>query len=270
MTLMTRKPAAAGTFYPSDPRKLTEAINRFNPKNGSLINAQGVMLPHAGYIYSGEVATVTVSRLMPKKKVIILGPNHTGLGEPFSIVSEGAWEIPGAMIPVDSELAQRILQNGKHIAHDPIAHLHEHAIEVELPVLYHFFKSFSFVPLCCAHASITTCREIARQIAAAAQPLKDDLLLVASSDMSHYEEEGAARAKDRLATESILKLDSEELLNRVDRENISMCGATPVAIMMECCKLLRANKTLVTLYKTSGEVSGDYSAVVGYLGVIIH
>lgn len=267
---MTRKPAAAGTFYPSHPHQLTEIISRFNPKKNTFINAQGAILPHAGYIYSGEVATVTVSRLTPKKKVIILGPNHTGLGEPFSILSEGTWEIPGAMIPVDSELALRILKNGKHIAHDPIAHLHEHSIEVELPILHHFFKSFSFVPLCCAPAPITTCKEIARQIASAVQPLKDDLLLVASSDMSHYEEEGTARAKDRLATESILKLDSEELLNRVERENISMCGATPIAIMMECCKLLKANKALVTLYRTSGEVSGDYSAVVGYLGVIIH
>ncbi len=266
---MTRKPIVANQFYTADPQKLRKTIEGFRNKESSKIDAKGIILPHAGYIYSGKVATVTVEKVKPKNKIIILGPNHTGLGKPFSLFAKGEWETPFGKIKVDEELSQKILNNSNLIEEDYAAHSHEHSIEVELPILYYFFGEFKFVPIICTATDLETYRKVAYDIFKAINN-KDNTLIVASSDMTHYEEDSQARKKDSIAIESIMRLDEESLLRQTQENNISMCGIAPVCTLIACCKLLKAHKATVVLYQTSADASGDYSSVVGYLGAVIH
>ena len=267
---MLRECAVAGQFYPSNPKSLKEEIERFKPKTNSNISAKGIIIPHAGYIYSGKVAISTVGIVKPKRRIIILGPNHTGIGHTFSIFPEGEWKMPFANIKIDRELAKNIVGDADLIKEDYSAHLHEHSIEVELPILQYFFGDFEFIPIVCGIANLDIYRRVAHRIYEAIENIQNDILIVASSDMTHYEEDSSARKKDSLAIESILKLDEEELVEKVEKYNISMCGIAPVSVLLHCCKLLKANKAEVVLYQTSGDASGDYSSVVGFLGVVIH
>ena len=267
---MIREYVVAGQFYPSNPENLKEDIERLKPKENSKVSAKGIIIPHAGYMYSGKVAVSTINKVKPKKKVIILGPNHTGIGETFSVFSEGEWKMPFGNIKIDASLARNIIGDASVIKEDYSAHLHEHSIEVELPILQYFFGDFEFVPVVCGISGINQYQEVANRIYKAIINMQDDILIVASSDMTHYEDDSSARKKDSLAIESILKLDEKELIKRVEEYNISMCGIAPVSILLHCCKLLKASKAEVVLYQTSGDASGDYSSVVGYLGAIVH
>jgi hypothetical protein len=266
---MVRRAIVAGQFYPEDVERLNRMIEKFSPKATSKINAKAIILPHAGYIYSGKVAAVTVSKISPKKRLIILGPNHTGLGEDFALWTKGEWCIPSGKIPIDENLAESILKKGNYIKEDYFAHQNEHSIEVELPILNYFFGEFKFVPICCQISNIEEYKMVASQIIEGIKQIKEEILLVASTDMSHYEPDSTARKKDRLALEAITNLDAEALVRVTERERVSMCGVSPVAILLFCVKGLRAKKAHVELYQTSGDVSGDYSSVVGYAGVVI-
>ena len=266
---MIREAVAGGQFYPDQVKALNSLIESFKPKSSVKISAKGIILPHAGFIYSGRVAVTTVSKVLPKKRLIILGPNHTGRGAQFGLWKQGTWKIVDKEISIDEELATAILSKGKAISADTAAHTMEHSIEVELPILDYFFNSFKFVPIACQNASLGVYREAAEQIFGAVKDLKEDFLLVASTDLTHYEPEAAARKKDRRAIEAIINLDEEELLKRIYEENITLCGEAPLAILILCLKKLGAGKSQVALYQTSGEVSGDKSSVVGYVGMII-
>jgi len=266
---MVRQPVVSGQFYPGTEKELKGIIERFSPPKPTKASCRGLILPHAGYIYSGKVAVQTVSQALPKKRIIIMGPNHSGFGAEFALWDKGTWEIPFGQIQIDEELANSILAKGNNIQTDYMAHKFEHSIEVELPILYHFFKDFKFVPIACQQASLETYRKVAAQIYEAVKTIKEEVLLVASSDMTHYEPDATARKKDRSAIDSIISLDEEKLLRTVSKENITMCGTAPVAIMISCLKSLEARKAHVALYQTSGDSSGDYSSVVGYAGIVI-
>lgn len=268
--IVIRKPCVLGQFYPAKAKDIEEFLKPFASKSQNRLLAKGIILPHAGYVYSGEVAAQTVKKVIPKKRVIILGPNHTGIGKNFAVFAEGLWQTPLGDLTIDEELAKRILNAGNKLVADATAHVYEHSIEVELPILKYFFGDFEFVPVSCSLENLDSYQAAAKQIFDAIKEIKDDVLLVASSDMSHYEEDSTARRKDRMAIESILSLDEEELINRAEANNISICGIAPISILIACCKMLKANKAEVALYNTSGDISGDYSAVVGYLGAIIH
>ncbi|MCF7907664.1 MAG: AmmeMemoRadiSam system protein B [Candidatus Omnitrophica bacterium] len=266
---MIRKPAVSGQFYPSDKRDLEATIDGFKPKRNNKISAKGIILPHAGYAYSGRVAVETISRVLAKKKLILLGPNHTGLGEKFSLWGKGKWETPLASINIDEELSKRILGTGSLIAEDKLAHQHEHSLEVQLPILYRFFGQFSFVPIACQQASLANYRKVAAQICQAIKAQEDEVLFIASTDLTHYEPDITARVKDRTVIEAIINLDEEELLNKVKAKGITMCGVAPVAILLCCLKAVGAKKAEVCLYQTSGDAGGDKTSVVGYVGMII-
>ncbi|MBU2102480.1 MAG: AmmeMemoRadiSam system protein B [Candidatus Omnitrophota bacterium] len=266
---MLRKPVVSGQFYPSDPGELAGLINELAPGGFPKRVARAIVLPHAGYRYSARVALATLARVLPKKRIIIVGPKHTDLGCDFSLVKEGAWEIPFGQIPIDEELAASIMTNATLIREDTRAHEREHSIEVQLPLIHHCFGSFTFVPIACQRASIKTYQAVAAEIYEGIKTLPDEVLLVASSDMTHYEPEARARAQDRLALEYIVKLDAEGLVGCVRRENISMCGVAPVAIVIECAKRIGARKANIALYQTSGDSSGDYNSVVGYAGIVM-
>ncbi len=265
---MLRKPIAAGRFYPRDPLEIQDIIAGFSRKPATQIAARGVILPHAAYAYSGQPAVAAIQRIQPKKQLIILGPNHTGRGEVFSLWPKGAWQTPLGDITVDESLAEAILNNGSEIKADFSAHLLEHSIEVELPLFKYFFGDFKFIPLACQISTPAAYERAAAQIFTAIKNTKDDVLLVASTDFTHYEPDSTARRKDRLAIEAIINLDEKELIDKIAVSNITMCGEAAVAIFISCLKKLKARKVWVELYQTSGDLTKDYASVVGYAGIV--
>ena len=243
-------------------------IGMLPEKSALKTNARGIILPHAGYVYSGKVAVTTVNKVFLKKNIILLGNNHTGQGEDFALWSEGEWETPLGNVPVNSEIAAAILKNGTTICADTLAHKFEHSIEVELPILQQAGGDISIIPIAC-QPSIPAKYEAAAQQICAAIKNRTDVIFVASTDMTHYEPDARARRKDSLAIERIIALDAQGLLNVIKKEHITMCGAAPVAVFLNCMKILGARKAQVALYQTSAEASGDYESVVGYAGIIV-
>lgn len=266
---MIREPVVSGQFYPGTKEDLLMAIKELDPKEAAKISARGVVLPHAGYMCSGKVAVTTVSKIQPRPSVIILGPNHHGMGQDFALWGRGEWRTPLGKVQIDQDLAQKILKQDSYIQEDYLAHKFEHSIEVELPILQYFFGDFKFVPIACAMASLKEYRQVASQIYEAIKGIKEDVLLVASTDFTHYEPDSSARTKDRQAIESIIELNEEDLLGRVKDKNITMCGFGAVSVLLSCVKKLGARKAQVALYQTSGDTVGDYTSVVGYGGIII-
>ncbi|MFA5007732.1 MAG: AmmeMemoRadiSam system protein B [Candidatus Omnitrophota bacterium] len=266
---MIREPVVSGQFYPQEAVELKKVIEAFKPKVPPKGAVYGLILPHAGYVYSGRVTVATVSKVLPKKRIVILGPNHTGYGEDFALYPDGRWKIPFGDIPIDKELGKAIIDGGTDIVADKLAHRFEHSIEVELPILHYFFGDFSFAPIVCRAAAFNVYERVAEQIFLAIKNIKEEIIFIASSDMTHYEPDAAARRKDRMALEYITNLDAEGLVKTVKKENISMCGIAPVAILLLIMKKIGANKANVSLYETSAEATGDTSSVVGYAGVVI-
>ncbi|MBL7158705.1 MAG: AmmeMemoRadiSam system protein B [Candidatus Omnitrophica bacterium] len=266
---MIRQPVVAGQFYSGSPDSLKREIENFTPKPRKKIDAKGVVSPHAGYLYSGTVAGEVLSAVFPKPTYVILGPNHTGLGKAFGMDLERSWKTPLGEARTDRDLGNAILEESKYVEIDSACHDREHSIEVQLPFLQHLGK-FRFVPIVVSLANGEIYREIGRGIARAIQKTKKETLIVASSDMTHYETQDSAKKKDRLAIDKILKLDIAGLLETVSQNGISMCGLAPVAIMLEAALELGAKGAKLIKYATSGDVSGDYSAVVGYAGIGVY
>ena len=266
---MTRQAVVAGQFYPAQADKLRELIRGMVDKKAEKEEVIGLVSPHAGYIYSGPVAGAVISRVKFKDTFIIMGPNHTGMGKPLSIMTKGTWETPLGQVEIDSVLAEKILAISKHLQEDSKAHQHEHSIEVQLPFLQYFKKNVRIVPITLAYADATTYQELGKEIAQAVNSLKKKVVIIASSDMTHYEPQEEARRKDSRAIEAILELDEAELLRRVSELNISMCGYAPTAALIAAAKKLGAARAELVRYQTSGDTTGDYSAVVGYVGIIL-
>jgi AmmeMemoRadiSam system protein B/AmmeMemoRadiSam system protein A len=266
---MNREAAVSGMFYPGSPSELREMIADMVDEDAIKEDVTGIVMPHAGYIYSGLVAGATISRVNVKDTCIILGPNHTGMGRPFSIMTDGTWKTPLGNVQIDSELAKRILANSKYLSEDYLAHISEHSIEVQLPFLQYFNQDVQIVPIILSHATGTVYREIGRAIAKAIEDSGKEVLIIASSDMTHYEEHQAVIQKDNMAIEAILDLNEDELLERIRMNNISMCGFGPAVSLISAAKELGAGKTELVMHRTSGDTTGDYASVVGYAGIII-
>jgi len=266
---MLRKPVAAGKFYFDNPKELTRSIEELAGKIPAKTIARGIILPHAGYPYSGKVAATTLAKIAAKKNVIILGNNHTGLGQPFSLYDKGGWETPLGTVEINEDISEKILNTPGPIVTDTNAHRFEHSIEVELPMLQKLWGNFKMNPIACMPASLLEYEKAAAQICEAIKSYIPDITIIASSDMTHYEPDTRARKKDSLAIDQIIKLDAAELVKVVEKENISMCGIAPVCVLINCMKILGARKAQVVLYQTSGDSTKDYSSVVGYAGIII-
>jgi hypothetical protein len=266
---MIREAAVAGMFYPDSPSELKNMINDMVDENTVKEDAIGIIMPHAGYIYSGSVAGATISKVKVKDTCIILGPNHTGMGKPFSIMTDGIWKTPFGDVKIDSGLAKRILANSKFLSEDYLAHISEHSIEVQLPFLQYFNRNVRIVPIILSHATGTVYREIGRSISKVIIDSGKEALIIASSDMTHYEDHDSVLKKDNLAIEPILTLNEDELLERIRKNNISMCGYGPVVSLITAARELGAREAELVKHQTSGDTSGDYSRVVGYAGIII-
>ena len=265
---MIRRPAVAGYFYPKDPIRLREQIEQYIIHNTTATKALAALCPHAGYMYSGPVAGAVYSHLSIPDKIVLLGPNHTGLGANASIITHGKWLTPLGEVEINEPLARKILENSSHLKEDPQAHMAEHSLEVQLPFLQYFKPNVTIVPIVLMGISWKTAIDVGEAIAHA---LKDDknAMVIASSDMSHYEPQEIAVKKDQSAIQAILDLDPKALLNNVKSQNISMCGVLPTISAIKSSLLLGAKEARLVNYMTSGDVTGDFSQVVGYAGVII-
>lgn len=266
-----RLAAVAGQFYPASKNTLKKQIEGFIKKTTALQDVIACLLPHAGYTYSGRVAVETVSSINIKDRIVLLGPNHTGYGANFSIMSRGSWQTPLGVIAIDTELAKHILKASEYLEEDALAHLHEHSIEVELPILQYFKEDFKIVPIAILCDEISKLKELGLAIACAIQKanLQDAVMLVASSDMTHYESEKAAGEKDKAAIEAILELNEDKLMEKIRELNITMCGYAPAITMIAAAKALGAKSAKLIKYQNSSAVTGDTSSVVGYAGIVI-
>lgn len=266
---MVRDPAAAGSFYPGTKAALQKEVERCLLKVRDKIDAIGIMSPHAGYPYSGSVAGATLSSVELKDTCIIMGPNHTGEGKPFSIMTQGIWRLPSGDCEIDSVLAKSILANSDHLEEDEAAHRREHSVEVQIPFLQALKSGIRIVPIVIADGGLEIYRSIGKSIARSLKE-KYAAAIIASSDLTHYEPYDEAVRKDKKAMEAVLNLDEAGLLKAIRERDISMCGYAPVCVMLAAAKELGAAKAKMIKYSTSGEATGDYTAVVGYGGIVVY
>ena len=266
---MMRKPVVAGQFYPASASELRKMLSTLVDEQAEKEEVIGLVSPHAGYIYSGAVAGAVISRIKFKDTFIILGPNHSGMGKPLSIMTEGKWKTPLGEVAIDAELGKQILASSRHLQEDAAAHQYEHSIEVQIPFLQYFKPDVRIVPITLAYAGANAFKEIGREMAQAVRELKREVVIMASSDMTHYEPQDSAKEKDSQAIDAILNLNEDELLRRVTELDISMCGYAPAVSLISAAKELGARTAELVKYQTSGDTTGDYSSVVGYAGIII-
>ena len=271
-----RHPAVAGRFYPSNPQTLTRDIDEYvgreaDPGGAShaLPDAIACLVPHAGYIYSGHVAAAVYRRLPARPSYIILAPNHFGRGAPLAIMSEGAWLTPLGAAPISTPLARSLSQACHLLTEDSNAHAGEHSLEVQLPFLQHLVKQFSFVPVSIGTSGYAALESLGRGVAEAVRQSPEPVLIIASSDMNHYEPDDVTRVKDRKAVDPILALDPRGLYDVVRREDISMCGFGPAVAMLIAAREIGAQRAELVKYATSADTSGDRSTVVGYAGIVV-
>lgn len=267
---MIRKPAVSGLFYPADPALLTRFLQTHLRPTDEPIEARAVVVPHAGYPYSGETAAAVYRAVRLPNRFVILGPNHTGLGSPLAISSEGGWETPLGVARIDDALASELLGACPGLQESPTAHSREHSLEVQIPFLQHLLgDSFSFVPICIGTGKLETLVSLGRAIGQVLSELSEPVMIVASSDMNHFESAAVTEAKDQLAIDQMLAMDSSGLYEVVCRNDISMCGYGPAIVALEAALVLGARRATLIRHSHSGQVTGDNQRVVGYAGLAV-
>ncbi len=238
---------------------------------GSKRDIKGVIAPHAGYIYSGPVAAHSYHEIAEDgfpETFIILCPNHTGMGSGVSTMNEGSWETPLGLANIDSEFADLMIKNASMIDSNPDAHIKEHSAEVQLPFLQYFDTDFQFVPVTMWMQDIETSTEIGNSIQKTASELGRDVVVIASTDFTHYQPQNVAQTQDMQVIDAIKAMDEKLMINRVAQLNVSMCGYGPVAATMVATKKMGAKNCEVLKYATSGDTTGDKSSVVAYASAV--
>lgn len=264
-----RKACVAGRFYPGSKTALAEQIASYLFEAPKKEDAIALICPHAGYMYSGAIAGQAFSSVNIPDKIILIGPNHTGLGPDASVMPSGTWEIPTGKVEIDEVLASKVLASSTLFRADFEAHIMEHSLEVQLPFIHALNPSAKIVPVTVMGANVKECEEMGKALAKVVSKAKERVLLLVSSDMNHYESDHATRVKDRVAIERVEALDAKGLIGVAAKQDITMCGVLPTAIAICAAKTLGAKKGRLVSYATSGEVSGDMDEVVGYAGMII-
>ena len=278
--MKVRSPAVAGSWYAGTPNRLRDQleelfIHKLGPGSLPSVNEDGsrdivgLVVPHAGYLASGPVAAHAYHRLAEDGRpdvIVIFGPNHTGHGSALSIMNEGAWRTPLGDVEIDAETANQIVRFSSIIDVDDLAHVYEHSIELQLPFLQYLYGSeFKFVPICFGMQDLVSSREVGKAVARALKGKNG--LVIASSDLTHYEPQERAEKKDMLAVNAAVRMDEEQYYSAVESYGISTCGYGPVMAAIVASKELGAKKAELLCYKTSGDVLGDRSAVVGYTSI---
>lgn len=263
-----REPAVAGRFYPAGADALRRTVSELL---GPVVDARPALAlvgPHAGYVYSGAIAGRTWARVAVPERVILMCPNHTGRGVARSLWPGGSWRLPTGVVPVDAALVEAIRTRcGARL--DRAAHQHEHALEVHLPFALARQPALRIAALCLAGLSLAECREVGEGLAAIVRGSAEPVLLVASTDMSHYIAADEAAALDGMALARISALDPEGLYHTVRSHQISMCGVLPTTAALFAARALGAREAELVRYGNSGEQSGDHERVVGYAGVLV-
>jgi AmmeMemoRadiSam system protein B len=269
VNLPIRHPAVAGRFYPLDRETLLDEVDEFLSVGGVPKPALGCVAPHAGYIYSGAVAGVVYAAIEVPLRCLILCPNHTGKGRPLAMMSAGVWETPLGSVPIDTALAGDLRKQFPLLNEDSEAHRSEHAIEVQLPFLLRRNPQVTFVPIALGTGQFEVLQQLGNAVADVLQQQPEPVLMIASSDMNHYENDRITREKDYKAIDQILAINPRGLFDVVTNEHITMCGLGPTVVMLTAAKRLGASSAELLKYATSGDVSDDRERVVGYAGVVI-
>ena len=268
---MKRTPAVAGMFYSENPKELRYHLDELVVFAKSKVKAKGIVSPHAGYVYSGWVAGKVYGTIEPPDVAVILGPNHTGIGDSAAIYPGDAFITPLGEAKINKAMTKGILEKAPFLSTDPSAHIHEHSIEVQVPFLQYINPEVELVAICLSFIGYEEILALGQAIADTIKEFPErNVLVIASSDFSHYVPHEVAKEKDALAIREILNLSIEGLLKVVSEKRISMCGVIPTAVMLKACKELSAKKGILVDYMTSGDVIKDYSSVVGYAGIIIY
>ncbi|HUJ30522.1 MAG TPA: AmmeMemoRadiSam system protein B [Candidatus Acidoferrum sp.] len=266
---MIRSPVVAGRFYPSDPRELAGQIDSFAPKGNPKRPARACVVPHAGYMYSGHVAGAVYSSLKIPDRCILLGPRHFPRGEPMATLTQGKWKTPLGEAAIDSALAMELARADPRLRDDFVAHEHEHSLEVQIPFLQRLAPEFQFVPVVLASDRYGALEELGHAVARVVAAHDGPVLIVASTDMNHYESDEITRVKDRKAIDKILALDPRGLYDTVRQEGITMCGYAATVATLVAAIDLGAKAAKLLRYATSGDITGDRDEVVGYAGFTI-
>ncbi len=265
-----REPVVSGYFYPSGKAHLLRMLETFIDRESPKEKVIGAIVPHAGYIYSGKTAGLTYSKIEIPETIIILGPNHTGYGEPYSISGHDKWLTPLGEVEVNKEMVDKLVKKSRYLQKDEIAPIREHSIEVQIPFLQFLKKDFKIVPITLlGYVDNPAWYEIGETIGETVKEMKEDILIIASSDMTHYEPHKIAESKDNYVIEAICQLDEDEVIRRIEEKDVSMCGYSGVIVLIVASKILGAKKGELVYYTTSAETSKDYSEVVGYAGITI-
>jgi hypothetical protein len=264
-----RKPRFAHDWYPGDPERLRSALRCYIGDAVSEKRVRGIVVPHAGYVYSGAVAGETYARIHVPDVVVVVCVNHRGTGAQAALMGSGSWETPLGLVPIQADFCSELLKNIPLLKDDPSAHQREHSLELHLPFLQFKNDRIQLVPICLQHLTYPDCETLGKGIAKTVRAFPEDVLLVASTDMTHFESQKVARDLDKLAIDRILSLDPKGLYEVVQKRKISMCGVIPTTSVLCACRELGATRGELVRYATSGDVSGDSSNVVGYAGALI-
>jgi hypothetical protein len=275
-----RLPCQAGAFYEGTKESLKRQIeecflHELGPGKLPEVNENGprqvigLVCPHAGYMFSGPVAAHAYSKLASDGRpdiVVLLGPNHTGYGSALAVMNEGFWRTPLGDVEIDGETADKIVRESRIVDIDESAHSYEHSIEVQLPFLQYLYGShFRFVPICFLMQDLASAREVGQAVAKVL--VGKNAVVIASSDMTHYERQEKASKNDRMALEAVEAMDETRFYSNIEKHNISACGYGPIVALITAAKVMGAKEAKLLCYKTSGDVVGDYSSVVGYAAV---
>jgi MEMO1 family protein len=271
---MIRQPTVAGQFYPESASEVDAALDKLVHPAEVRRTAVAIVCPHAGWAYSGQTAGLVYSAVQIPDRVILVGPNHHGLGSAYAVYSSGAWHTPVGDVVVAEPLASTLLDDCELLAEDTRAHAQEHSLEVQLPMLLRANPNVRVVPVLIGgkwpeSGGRSELREIGAAIAQAVAGYGRPVLLVASTDLNHYEDQETSRIKDKLVLDAIVHLDEDALMDRVIDVEVSMCGVAATYIVLHAAKKLGAKRAELLDYRTSGDVSGDFAKVVGYGAVVI-
>jgi len=268
---MLRRAAWADQFYPAQPHLLHQELEKYlaaGPRD-KIANPIGCVAPHAAYFYSGAIAGAVYARVTLPEQFVILCPNHTGRGAPLSIMSQGSWQTPLGRARINTALAETLKKRCHLLFEDAQAHVQEHSLEVQLPFLQKLQPELEFVPIAVGTEAYDALEMLGDAIATTVQASPKRVLIVASSDMNHFESDARTRLKDRHAIDQVLALDARGLYQTVRSEHITMCGYCPTVAMLIAARRLGARTAELVRYGTSADVSGDSSRVVGYAGMVV-
>jgi len=271
---MIRPPAVAGQFYPGTASEIDAELDVLIRPASARRKAVGVVCPHAGWMYSGQTAGIVYSNVEIPDRVILVGPNHHGIGSTYAVFSAGAWRTPVGDVPIAEPLAAALLDNCDLLAEDPQAHGAEHSLEVQVPMLRRANPNVRIVPVLIGggwpeSGGRHNLRDIARAIVQTVQDYGKPALLLASTDLNHYEDQDTSKIKDKLVLDAVVNMDEDGLMSRVVDVNVTMCGVAATYIVLHAAKKLGAKHAELLDYRTSGDVNGDFTRVVGYGAVVI-